>query len=112
MDGLTLLEEARAAGLSVRTEGDRLHIRGPRRAEAVAHRLIAHKALVLEALAAGTLPDPGITPDLLPPDWHLQWDERAAIMEADGNLPRERAEALALRDTLEQMRRHGERPVR
>jgi hypothetical protein len=50
-----------------------------------------------------------IDPGTLPPDWHLQWDERAAIVEADGGLPRERAEALALLDVLEQMRRHGER---
>jgi hypothetical protein len=101
MDGLTLLEEARAAGLSVLADGDRLCIRGPRRAEPVARRLIAHKALVLQALA-----------DRLPPDWHLQWDERAAIMEADGGLPRERAEALALLDMMEQMRRHGDAPGR
>jgi hypothetical protein len=33
-------------------------------------------------------------------------------MEADGGLPRERAEALALRDALEQMRRAGEWPTR
>lgn len=38
MDGLTLLAEARAAGLEVRAEGDRLVIRGPRKAEALAKR--------------------------------------------------------------------------
>jgi hypothetical protein len=97
MDGVTLLDEARAAGLSVQADGDRLRIRGPRRAEPIARRLIANKALVPHALAGR-----------LPPDWHLQWDERAAIMEVDGGLPRERAEALALLDILEQMRRHGE----
>ncbi len=43
----------------------------------------------------------------LPPDWHLLWDERAAIMEYDGGLPRERAEARALADILDQMRRAG-----
>ena len=43
----------------------------------------------------------------LPADWHLLWDERAAIMEYDGGLPRERAEALALADVLDQMRRAG-----
>jgi hypothetical protein len=96
MDGLTLLDEARAAGLTVVADGDLLRIRGPRSAEPVAHRLIANKALVLYALA-----------DRLPVDWHLQWDERSAIMEADGGLPRERAEALALLDVLEQMRRDG-----
>jgi len=39
-----------------------------------------------------------ITVDELPAEWHYLWDERAAIMEYDGNLPRERAEALALAD--------------
>lgn len=39
----------------------------------------------------------------LPPEWHLLWDERAAIMEYDGGLHRERAEALALTDILRQM---------
>lgn len=45
----------------------------------------------------------------LPPDWHVFWDERAAIMEFDGGLPRERAEALALTDILDQMTCTGER---
>src|SRR4051812_43418732 len=94
MDGLILLDEARAAGLSVRVEGDRLVIRGPRQAEPVARRLMANKAQVV--LAA------------LSPDWHVQWDERGAIMEADGGLSREQAEALALSDILDQMKRHGE----
>ena len=31
-------------------------------------------------------------------DWCEAYEERAAIMEFDGNLPREEAEALALRD--------------
>ena len=52
MDGLTLLREARAAGLTVAADGARLCIRGPRQAEAVARRLLAHKAAVLAALAA------------------------------------------------------------
>jgi hypothetical protein len=52
MDGVTLLREARAAGLSVAAEGDKLVIRGPRRAEPVARLLLAHKPDVLAALAA------------------------------------------------------------
>jgi hypothetical protein len=51
--------------------------------------------------------DPAATVADLPPEWHVMWDERAAIVEYDGGLPRERAEALALADILEQMRRAG-----
>ena len=43
----------------------------------------------------------------LPVEWWQLWDERAAIMEYDGNLPRERAEALALDDILKQMELAG-----
>jgi hypothetical protein len=55
MDGLTLLRRAHAAGLSVAAEGDKLVIRGPRRAEPVALTLLNHKPDVLAALdeAAG-----------------------------------------------------------
>jgi hypothetical protein len=45
--------------------------------------------------------EPNRTPDDLPPDGHQLWDERAAIMEFDGGLCRERAEALALADLLQ-----------
>src|SRR5271170_6073935 len=65
MDGLTLLRDARAAGLSVRTEGERLVIRGPRRAEPVVHVLIAHKPDIMAALAlagqAGELNPPALS---------------------------------------------------
>lgn len=50
MDGLSLLAEARAHGLKVRADGDRLVIRGPRQAEAVAKRLLERKREILEAL--------------------------------------------------------------
>jgi hypothetical protein len=69
---------------------------------------MANKSLILEALAAKPPSGPYVVPNDLPIDWHVQWDERAAIMEIDGELPRERAEALALVDILEQMRRSGE----
>ncbi len=48
-----------------------------------------------------------LTPADLPPEWHFAWDERAAIMEVDGKLPREHAEAAALADTMTIMRRSG-----
>jgi hypothetical protein len=77
-------------------EGDRLRIRGPRRADPIARQLLANKAKVLEALEAETILASNIEPDDLPGDWRVEWEERAAIMEYDGGLPRERAEAVAL----------------
>ena len=62
MDGLALLREARAAGLSVVIEGDRLRVRGPKSAGDVAARLLAAKPAVLAALGgaadAGDRVDP------------------------------------------------------
>ena len=52
MDGVTLLREARHAGLDVGEDDGRLVVRGPRRLEPVALQLLAHKAGVLAALAA------------------------------------------------------------
>jgi hypothetical protein len=49
-------------------------------------------------------PDAALTPADLPGDWYLEWDERAAIMEIDGGLPREQAEALALTEVVARMR--------
>jgi hypothetical protein len=105
MDCLSLLEQARSAGLTVIVQDDKLVIRGPRRVRALAEQLLAHKDEVMNALAMESL-----TPADLPADWHFLWDERAAIMEHDGHLPRERAEALALADVLRQMRRAGQWP--
>jgi hypothetical protein len=39
----------------------------------------------------------------LPMDWHEYWDERAAWLEIEGKYPREKAEALALRETVARM---------
>lgn len=58
--GLTLLVEARRAGLEVRAEGDRLVVRGPRRLEPLARRLLEHKAEVLAVLRP--CPTCGTTP--------------------------------------------------
>ncbi len=43
------------------------------------------------------------SPNDLPGDWRVWWEERAAIMEYDGCLPRERAEALAFDAVLRLM---------
>ncbi|MBF6606815.1 MAG: hypothetical protein IVW53_14700 [Chloroflexi bacterium] len=50
MDGMTLLRGARRVGLAVAQDGDHLVVRGPRRLEREAQRLLAHKAQVLRAL--------------------------------------------------------------
>ena len=52
-----LLNEARNAGLTVRVDGARLVVRGPRSAEAVARRLLNRKPEVLTALASRTESD-------------------------------------------------------
>lgn len=100
MDSLELLQQARLAGLTVITAGDKLVVRGPRRLAPLAEKLLANKAQVLEALWLTSL-----SPDDLPIEWRITWDERAAIMEYDGGLPRERAEALALAYVIDQMKR-------
>jgi hypothetical protein len=51
MDGLMLLRRAGKAGLAVKTEGDKLVIRGPKNAEPVARLLIENKPTVVAALA-------------------------------------------------------------
>jgi hypothetical protein len=50
MDALTVLEAARAAGLRIEAEGDRLLVKGPRDAAHVVELLRQHKAEVLLAL--------------------------------------------------------------
>ena len=45
----------------------------------------------------------GIAVDDLPGDWRCVFEERAAIMEYHGELPRELAEAKALTETVRLM---------
>ncbi len=79
MDRVTaLLRESLEAGLALRLDGERLHVRGPRGAERLARRLLERKAEILEAL-----------------DWYAL-EERAAILEHDGGLPRDEAERRAI----------------
>ncbi len=46
---------------------------------------------------------PSLDPDDLPGDWRCVFEERAAIMEYHGKLPRELAEAKALAETVRMM---------
>ena len=52
MDAVALLHRAREAGLRVEPIGDKLLVRGPKRAEPVVKLLAEYKAEVLAALAA------------------------------------------------------------
>lgn len=51
MDAVTLIRDARRAGLVVSKRGERLVVRGPRRLEPVAEHLLDHKPEVLQVLA-------------------------------------------------------------
>ena len=51
MDTLALLQRAHEVGLRVEPMGDKLLVRGPKRAEAVVKLLAEHKAEVLAALS-------------------------------------------------------------
>lgn len=74
MDAVTLLQRARAAGLSLEVDGDRLRVRGPKSAEPVVRLLAQYKAEVIAILtrkeatngpdptADAALPGPGIQP--------------------------------------------------
>ena len=69
----------------------------------------------LRALRAGQLhPDAPapceITVADLPPDWRLEFEERAAIREYDGGQLREHAERDALVEIVARMRAAGEIP--
>jgi hypothetical protein len=63
MDAVALLHRAQEAGLRLEPVGDKLLVRGPKRAEAVVKLLADHKAEVLAALSLPTV------------DAH-RWDER------------------------------------
>ncbi len=52
-------------------------------------------------------PDIGVRVEDLDPDWRIEWEERAAILEYDGGHQREHAEALALKEIIGQMRWAG-----
>jgi len=54
---LSLLAVAREAGLTVRVGGDRLVVRGPRAAEALAREVLQHKAELMVALRPAASPE-------------------------------------------------------
>jgi len=68
----------------------------------------------LRALRAGE-PHPDVfqppirSAEDLPPDWRIEYEERAAIREYDGNQPREYAEREALREILAEAARNADK---
>jgi hypothetical protein len=52
-----------------------------------------------------------LRPEDLDPDWRMEWEERAAIMEYDGGLPREQADAMALAEIVPRMQQMPVRSV-
>src|SRR5437879_2863956 len=91
MRGLSLVHEARTAGLVLIRQGDELVIRGPKSAAPLARRLLDHKAEVLLVLDGERAADhPGA--------WHDFLEERAALRQYEGRYSRGDAERLAWED--------------
>jgi TubC N-terminal docking domain len=83
-------------GVAITTDNDKLGLDAPH-GTVTADLLARIRACKRELLATlSVAKDPGGLPDKL----QRVWEERAAIMEYDGGLPRVQAEALALTDTL------------
>jgi len=84
-----VLRSARAIGIRVRIDGDGLELEAPKQPpEVILKYLSRHKAEILELLRCG---DDGWSAD----DWQVFFEERAAIAEFDGGLPRPEAEEQA-----------------
>ena len=115
MDAVMLLRRAHDAGLRIEPAGDKLVVKGPRRAESIVKLLAVHKAEVLAVLAqAGHAPPPVAKagrPAAEPSFWRDCFEERAAHRQYDGGYPRIEAEQLAFGEViLEWHRRHGAPP--
>lgn len=114
MDALTLLRHAQDAGLHIQRAGDKLLVKGPRRAAVVVKMLAMHKAEVLALLAqapdAPTAKVGAGNPAAEPLFWRDFFEERAAHRQYDGGYPGVQAEQLAFGEAiLEWHRRHGAR---
>ncbi len=91
MDGVALLKQAASVGLSVRADGDKLVIRGPRKAEPVVRLLTEHKPAVLAAINA----EPSANLPKVDPAIDEEFEERSAIIEFEAGVPRDWAEGFA-----------------
>jgi hypothetical protein len=103
MNALDLLLTLEARGVVLTSDGARLIVDSPKGA-LTATDLDALRRLKPALLA---ILEVRLTAADLSAEWYEVWDERAAIMEYDGGLPRERADAMALADVLQAMVRAG-----
>jgi hypothetical protein len=89
MSAAHALKSARAVGIRVRADGDDLELEAAAPPPSdVLDLLLRHKADILRLLRQA---DDGWSPN----DWQVFFDERAAIAEYDGGLPRDKAERRA-----------------
>ncbi len=104
MTGELLFEQLRERDIRLSAKGNRLVVDAPRGilTEQLRVTLREHKAKLLTLLVP--LGDREITVADLPADWRIEFEERAAILEYDGGLPREHAEAVALGEIVARMR--------
>jgi len=116
---MSLLEQARQAGLTVTADGDRLVVHGPKEAAALAEELLDHKDEVMPLVAeawneriaaawlASTLHRVGKLHDELAPDIPVdaldtpEWNRAEAIVHAAYSLK----SRVALRDALDEYER-------
>jgi hypothetical protein len=106
MNLVDFILELKSRGISLVPRGEKLIVDAPAGALLPQDRvMLAQRKEQLLSLLTGL---PRL--DHLPPDWHQLWDERAAIMEYEGKLPRERAEFLALLEVRRMMKESGEKP--
>jgi hypothetical protein len=90
MSAAEILREARSAGIDLCVEGGDLALQAHSEPPAdLLQRLARHKAEIVALLRPGR---DGWSSE----DWQVYFDERAAIAEYDGGLPRPQAEVLAL----------------
>lgn len=99
MSPTQLLHSLSSRGVVIKPRGEKLMVDAPTGVLTPADRVLLGrmKRELIDLLVGHSIPEE------LPVDWLQLWDERAAIMEHDGGLPREHAEALALRDILRNM---------
>ncbi len=89
MSAATIVAAAFGAGVTMKVDGERLVLSAPRRPD---DRMLEEIRREKPAIVAYLRDVAAWTEE----DWQALFDERAGIMEYDGGLPREEAEAAAV----------------